>query len=212
MSLTRKMLKAMGIEEDAIEQIIEAHTETTDSLKAERDRYRGEAGKADELREELERVRGQLKQASSTDQYDELKRQYDESQRELDKLKADKESLQSEFDEYKADAEANEERRHKEDAYKALLEEAGVSQKYVGKVLRVADLDSVEFDDDGNVKDADSLKDAIKSDWGEFIAKTETHGSNPATPPEGAKTEGVSERAKGIIDSYYEKKYGKTEE
>ena len=28
MSLTRKMLKAMGIEEDKIEQIIEAHTET----------------------------------------------------------------------------------------------------------------------------------------------------------------------------------------
>ena len=39
MALTRKMLKAMGIEEDKIEQIIEAHSETVDSLKADRDSY-----------------------------------------------------------------------------------------------------------------------------------------------------------------------------
>ena len=37
MSLTRKMLKAMGIEEEKIDQIIEAHSETVDSLKAVRD-------------------------------------------------------------------------------------------------------------------------------------------------------------------------------
>jgi hypothetical protein len=33
MALTRKMLKAMGIEEEKIEQIIEAHAETVDGLK-----------------------------------------------------------------------------------------------------------------------------------------------------------------------------------
>ena len=43
MSLTRKMLKAMGIEEDKIEQIIEAHTDVTDSLKADRDKYKEDA-------------------------------------------------------------------------------------------------------------------------------------------------------------------------
>ena len=34
MALTRKMLKAMGIEDDKIDQIIEAHTETVDGLKS----------------------------------------------------------------------------------------------------------------------------------------------------------------------------------
>ena len=32
-SLTRKMLKAMGIEDEKIDQIIEAHSETVDALK-----------------------------------------------------------------------------------------------------------------------------------------------------------------------------------
>ena len=33
MAFTRKMLKAMGIDEDKIEQIIEAHAETVDALQ-----------------------------------------------------------------------------------------------------------------------------------------------------------------------------------
>ena len=40
MALTRKMLKAMGIEEDKIDQIIEAHSETVDALKDEREKFR----------------------------------------------------------------------------------------------------------------------------------------------------------------------------
>ena len=33
MALTRKMLKAMGIEEEKIDEIIDAHTETVNALK-----------------------------------------------------------------------------------------------------------------------------------------------------------------------------------
>lgn len=40
-ALTRKMLKAMGIEDEKVEQIIEEHVESVDGLKAERDRYKG---------------------------------------------------------------------------------------------------------------------------------------------------------------------------
>ena len=43
MALTRKMLKAMGIEDEKIDQIIEAHTETTDALKQQRDEAKAEA-------------------------------------------------------------------------------------------------------------------------------------------------------------------------
>ena len=43
MSLTRKMLKAMGIEEEKIDQIIEAHSETVDALKKDRDTYKENA-------------------------------------------------------------------------------------------------------------------------------------------------------------------------
>lgn len=212
MSLTRRMLKAMGIEGDAIEQIIEAHTETTDSLKAERDRYKDEAGRTDELTEELEKVKRQLEDASNTEAFDELKRQYDKSQDELKKLREGSESLRSEFDAYRADVEAKDEKRHKEDAYRKLLESAGISPKYVGKVLRVSNLDGIEFDDEGNVKDSDAITEGIKSEWGEFITTTTTKGADPATPPQTVKTDGVSERAKGIIENYYASKYGKSEE
>ena len=46
MSLTRKMLKAMGIEDEKIDQIIEAYTETVDALKEQRDQYKGNFYKA----------------------------------------------------------------------------------------------------------------------------------------------------------------------
>lgn len=44
MSLTRKMLRAMGIEDDKADQIIEAHAETVDALKQQV----AEAGKGGE--------------------------------------------------------------------------------------------------------------------------------------------------------------------
>ncbi len=57
MALTRKMLKAMGIEDEEIEQIIEEHVESVDGLKAERDRYRGGAEEAEGLRKQLEEAK-----------------------------------------------------------------------------------------------------------------------------------------------------------
>ena len=54
MALTRKMLKAMGIEDEKIEQIIEEHVESIDGLKAERDRYKSGAEEAEGLRKQLE--------------------------------------------------------------------------------------------------------------------------------------------------------------
>ena len=53
MAMTRKFLKAMGIEEDQIEQIIEAHTETVSALKDERDSYKEDAEKLADVQKEL---------------------------------------------------------------------------------------------------------------------------------------------------------------
>ena len=51
MALTRKMLKAMGIEDEKIDQIIEEHAESVDALKAQRDEFKEAADKADEYEE-----------------------------------------------------------------------------------------------------------------------------------------------------------------
>ena len=37
MALTRKFLKSLGLDEDKVDSIIEAHTESTDALKKQRD-------------------------------------------------------------------------------------------------------------------------------------------------------------------------------
>ena len=54
MALTRKMLKAMGIEEEKIEQIIDAHAETVDALKQERDTYKEDSSKLADVQKELD--------------------------------------------------------------------------------------------------------------------------------------------------------------
>lgn len=207
------MLKAMGIEEDAIEQIIEAHTETTDALKEQRDEYRGQAEKAKGTEDELERVRKQLKEALEDGSQDELKTELDKRTKELEDARSENKRLQGEFDAYKADTEAKDAQRRKTDAYKQLLEKAGIAPKYAGKVLKVTQLDGLELEENGTVKDEDKAIESIKSEWPEFIAKQETQGADPETPPTQAKTvEGVSDRAKRIIAEHYEKKYGKSEE
>lgn len=42
MALTRKMLKAMGIEDEKIDQIIDAHTETVEGLKDQVSSYKAD--------------------------------------------------------------------------------------------------------------------------------------------------------------------------
>ena len=208
MALTRKMLKAMGIEEDAIEQIIEAHTETTDALKEQRDQYKGQAAEAKGLEEELEKVRKQLKAALEDESQDELKTELDKRSKELEDAQAANKRLQGEFDAYKADAEAKDAKRRKTEAYKELLEKAGIAPKYAGKVLRVSQLDDIELDEKGGIKDADKAIESIKSEWPEFIAKQSTKGTDPENPPtQPTTTEGVSDRAKARIDRYNER-YG----
>ena len=207
------MLKAMGIEEDIIEQIIDAHTESVDALKKQRDGFKADAEKVGELTDELEKVRKQLKDAEESTEYEELETKYNAEHKELEKLQKANEKLQSEFSQYREQTEANESKRVKTDAYRSLLEKAGIAQKYVGAVLRIADLEKLEIDDDGNVKDAENAVKKVQEEYPEFVTKTETKGADPENPPtKNPTTEGVSARAQKIIQEHYEKKYGKSEE
>ena len=48
MALTRRMLKAMGIEDEKIDQIIEEHAESVNALTTQSDEFKEAAGKADD--------------------------------------------------------------------------------------------------------------------------------------------------------------------
>jgi chromosome segregation ATPase len=195
------MLKAMGIEGDAIDQIIEAHTETVDALKEQRDGYKADAEKVAGLNDELEKAREQLKAAQ--DNGATASKSSEEQAKELEKLRKAKDALEAEFNAYKESAEAEQSKRAKTDAYRNLIEKAGIAPKYAGAVLRVADLGAVELSEDGTVKDADKLVEKLKGDYPEFVAKKESVGAKTENPPAANHTSGgVSDRAQAVIDRY----------
>lgn len=163
MALTRKFLTALGIEAEKVDEIIQAHVDTLEPIKAERDKYKADAEKLPNVQKELDDIKG----ASDKDPY-----------------KVKYEAIKEEFSKFKSDVTAKETRAKKENAYKALLKECGVSEKRIDAVLRVSDIDKVEFDDEGKVKSADDIKKAIKEEWADFIQTTTREGANTATPPD----------------------------
>ena len=165
MALTRKFLSALGIEADKIDEIITAHTEVTDALKQDRDEYKADAEKVPALEAEIDT----FKKAQEKGEKDPYKVKY--------------EAIKEEFEAFKNDVSAKETKNKKESAYKQLLKDAGVSEKRIDAVLKVSDVDGIEFDDDGKVKDADKLTEGIKTEWADFIQTTKTEGANVANPP-----------------------------
>lgn len=173
MALTRKMLKAMSIEDEKIEQIIDAHTESINALKEERDGYKADADKLESVQKELDTIKGSIEKDADKNPW---------------KVKYD--ALKEEFEGYKKSEAAKAAKAVKEDAYRALLKECGVLDKRIASVVRVADLDSIELDKDGNIKDIDGLKESIKNEWSDFIPTEGTKGADVSNPPanNGGKT------------------------
>ena len=163
MGFSRKMLKAMNIEEEKIEQIIDAHSETVDALKAERDTYKEDAAKLAAVQKEL----------------DELKAKGD------DGYKAKYEAEKAAHDALKADIAAKETKKAKTDAYRELLKGANIDEKRIATILRAEapTIDKIELDADGKIKNAEQYTESIKSDWADFIVTQSAKGTNTATPP-----------------------------
>jgi len=161
MAITRKMLKAMGIEDEKIEQIIEAHTETVDGLKEERDKYKADADKLQAVQTELDSLKANTG--------DDWKGKYD--------------TLKKTFDDFKTET-ANREKIEKvKNAYADLLKKANVDSKRIDAILKITDLSDKKLGDDGKLADADKILESIKSEWSAFIQTSGTKGSTVDTPP-----------------------------
>lgn len=158
--LTRKMLRAMGIEEEKIEQIMEAHGETVDALKEQRDQYRVDAEKLPEVQKELDNLK-----AVGDGGY---KDKYDAEHAALEKLKAD-------IAEEKVTA-------RKSDLYRKLLEDISVDPERIDSIMRVTDLKALNIKDD-KLEDEDKLKEQAKADWAGFRITTKTNGASVENPP-----------------------------
>lgn len=167
MALSRKMLKAMGIEDEKIDQIIEAHSETVDSLKEQVSAYKADAGKVGELQKQLEQAQKDLSAA----QQDGWKDKHDK--------------VKKEFDEYKNGIAAKEAQAAKEKAVRAYYE----SKNITGKNLDIAMLGSsqvisgVELDDNGKLGSTEALDSLVAGTFSGLVGRAETLGANTAHPP-----------------------------
>ena len=176
MAFTRRFLSALGIEAEKIDEIINAHIEVVDGLKEERDNFKKDAEKLADVEKELTKAKEKLAKNGEGETV---------SKEDYDKLK-------NEYDDYKADITAKTTRTEKENAFRELLKSVGVSEKRFNAIIKVSDIDGLELDKDGKIKDAEKHTESVKSEWADFIETTTTKGANTANPPanngKGAKT------------------------
>ena len=114
MALTRKLLKGMGLTDEQVDTIIEAHTDTVDGLKADVNRYKADA----------ERLPGVQKQL------DDLKAAGDDGYKE----KYEKEH--SDFEAYKSGVTAKESKAAKEKAVRAYFESKNITGANLDLAMR----------------------------------------------------------------------------
>ena len=158
-------MSALGIEADKVDEIIAAHTEVTDALKQERDRYKADAEALPAAQKELDELR-KAAEASGKDPY-----------------RVKYEALKEDFDSYKKQVTEKETTAKKTAAYRELLIKAGIPEKRVDAVLRVSDLSKVTLDKDGAIEGADALTTSVKTEWADFIPTAGSQGAPTPKPP-----------------------------
>lgn len=166
MALTRAFLRSLGLEDNQVTAVIEAHTETVEGI-------RNDASKAQEkLNNKVDALNKELADAKDGDS------KWEDKYNELSK----------EYDSYKAEQNAKADKEAKKSAYKALLKEAGIADKRLDTVLKVTSLDEITLNKDGSIRDAEKLSESIKTEWSDFIVQTQQQGANVDNPPAGGKT------------------------
>lgn len=164
MALTRKLLKSFGLEESVIDSIIEAHGETVDALKKQRDDAIAEAEKVKDVATER----------------DELAKKVEA----LEKSGGDSAKVQAEFDAYKEQV-----KKEKADALNTsdlmeIAKEAGVQREsFRSMISRDFDKTQIQRGEDGKITNREALLASVKANYPDCIGVKETGGTPPVTPP-----------------------------
>lgn len=191
MALTRSFLKALGIEEEKIGEIINAHSETVSGLKAEIEKYKGDAEKLPEVQKQLTEATEKLKAADS----DGYKAKYEAEKAAHEKLKTET---------------ANEKTRNaKETALREALKAAGYAESGIKKILKYGGLTaSVELDESGKIKNAETLMKSADDEWSEYKGKQEPAAASAANPPENQNPKKPESKAAEIVAQIQRDYYG----
>ena len=176
MALSRKLLKGMGLTDEQVDTIIEAHTDVVDGLKDEIEKNKGSAARLTEVEKELNDLK-----AKGDDGY---------------KDKYEKEH--SNFEAYKAEIAEKETQAQKADIFRKLLEKANISKAHIETLIdtKTAEklISRIEIKD-GKAVDEDKISKAIADTWGGYVGKVENKPAGEANPPSntGGSTKTVEE-------------------
>jgi hypothetical protein len=118
-------------------------------------------------------------------QLDDAKAATAKAEKERDAAANSKTVAEKALADYKAQQTQKDTRATKAAAYKQLLKDNGVLEKHFDRVVKMtgADIDALELDENGKVKDAKKFMDSQKDVWGDFVATTTTTGAKVDNPP-----------------------------
>lgn len=146
------------------------------------------------LEDETTDTSGKLKKILDVlhEETDTLQNQLDEkdaaiakAEKERDAANSGKQTAEQALTDYKAQQTAKESRAAKESKFREQLKDAGVLEKYFDRIVRLSgeDIDKMELDSKGNVKNADKLAESLKTDWSDYVGSTSTKGAPVDNPP-----------------------------
>ena len=166
MALTRKLLKGMGLTDEQVDTIIEAHTDTVDGLKEQVKVYRADADKLPTVQQEL----------------DDLKEKGDDGYKE----KYEKEH--SAFEAFKTDITAKESKAAKEKAVRAYFESKNITGANLDLAMRGCgeEMSTLELDGE-KIKDTKSLDALVDGTYKSLVSKPAVRLDMGARLNEGGK-------------------------
>ncbi len=164
------------------------------------------------LEDETTDTSGKLKKILDVlhEETDTLQNQLDEKNAALAKAEKDrdaanggKQAAEKALTDYKAQQTQKDTHAAKEAKFRELLKSAGVLDKYADRVVRLSgeDIDKLELDEKGEVKDAKKLTDSLKADWSDFVGTTTTTGAKVDTPPTNTGSKMTKEQIINIKDA-----------
>lgn len=166
MALTRKLLKGMGLTDEQVDTIIEAHTDTVDGLKADVTRYKADAEKLPGVQKQLDALK-----AAGDGGY---------------KEKYEKEH--SAFEAFKTDITAKESKAAKERAVRAYFESKNITGANLDLAMRGCgeEMSALELDGE-KIKDTKSLAALVDGTYKSLVSKPAVRLDMGARLNEGGK-------------------------
>lgn len=124
------------------------------------------------------------------------------AEKERDEANSGKQTAEQALTDYKTQQTKKDAHAAKEAKFREQLKAAGVLEKYFDRIVRLSgeDIDKMELDSKGNVKNADKLAESLKTDWSDYVCSTSTKGAPVDNPPANTGSKMTKEQIINIKD------------